>query len=351
METQLADLAQLVDGEIIGDGAVILHGAATLATARAGEISLADSADRLKEIGESQAAAVVVPRDVSLTGRAGIAVDDVHAAFAKIVCHFRPRRKARRIGVSPQAIVSSTAQLGEDVDVHPHAVIEDDVVIGARSTIHAGVKIMAGCRFGDDVTIFPNAVVYEDTIVGPRCTIHANAVIGAYGFGYNTKDGRHELSAQLGYVEIGADVEIGAGTTIDRGTYGPTTIGEGTKIDNLVQIAHNCRIGRHNLLCAQVGIAGSSSTGDYVVMGGQAAVRDHVHVGRGAMLGAMSGVMNDVPGGEYWLGIPATPGREQMYKQGALAKLPEMRKELKRLQKKVEGLAEGRSRLEPPAAA
>ncbi len=351
METQLADLAQLVGGEIIGDGAVTIHGAATLATARPGEISLADSADRLKEIGESQATAVVVPHDVALTDRAGIAVDDVHAAFATIVCHFRPRRETRRIGISPDAIVSPTAQLGEDVDVHPHAVIEDDVVIGARATIHAGVKIMAGCRFGDDVTIFPNAVIYEGTIVGPRCIIHANAVIGAYGFGYNTKDGRHELSSQLGHVEIGADVEIGAGTTIDRGTYGPTTVGEGTKIDNLVQIAHNCRIGRHNLLCSQVGVAGSSSTGDYVVMGGQAGLRDHIHIGQAAMLGAMSGVMNDVPGGEYWVGVPATPAREQMYKQGALTKLPEMRKQLKQLQKKVEQLSESRSRLEPPAAA
>jgi UDP-3-O-[3-hydroxymyristoyl] glucosamine N-acyltransferase len=143
----------------------------------------------------------------------------------------------------------------------------------------------------------------------------------------------------LGWVEIGADVEIGAGTTIDRGTYGPTVVGEGTKIDNQVQIAHNCRIGRHNLLCAQVGIAGSTTTGDYVVMAGQVGVRDHVHVGEGAVLTAMAGVTNDVPAGASMMGIPATPVREQKLKQAALSKLPEMRRQLKAVERAVAELA------------
>ena len=170
------------------------------------------------------------------------------------------------------------------MDVYPFATIGDDVTIGAGSTIHSGVHIMAGSRIGEDVTIFPNAVLYENTVVGARCLIHAGAVLGAYGFGYEQVDGRHQLSAQLGNVELGADVEVGAGTTIDRGTYGPTVIGEGTKIDDQVMVAHNCRIGRHNMLCSQVGIAGSTTTGDYVVMAGQVGVRDHVNIGdrRGA---------------------------------------------------------------------
>ena len=189
------------------------------------------------------------------------------------------------------------------------------------------------------MTIFPNAVLYENTEVGPRCVIHANAVLGAYGFGYGFADGRHVLSAQLGNVVLGADVEIGAGATIDRGTYGPTTIGEGTKIDDLVMVAHNCRIGRHNMLCSQVGIAGSTTTGDYVVMAGQVGVRDHVHIGDRAVLGAMAGVTNDVPDGSRMIGIPATPEREQKIKQAALSKLPEMRRQLKQLQRIVETLA------------
>jgi UDP-3-O-[3-hydroxymyristoyl] glucosamine N-acyltransferase len=181
------------------------------------------------------------------------------------------------------------------------------------------------------VTIGPGAVLYENTVIGDRSIVHANVVLGCNGFGYSQVGGRHVLSAQLGNVQIGNDVEIGAGTTIDRGTYGATLIGDGTKIDNLVQIAHNCRIGRHNLICSQVGIAGSTSTGDYVVMGGQAGVRDHVHIGTGAMLSAMAGITNDVPDKAVMMGIPATPEREQKLKLAALAKLPEMRKEFKQL--------------------
>ena len=226
------------------------------------------------------------------------------------------------------------------MDVYPLATIGDDVEIGAGTTIHSGVHIMAGSRIGEDVTIFPNAVLYENTVVGPRCLIHAGAVLGAYGFGYELVDGRHQLSAQLGNVEFGADVEIGAGTTIDRGTYGPTVIGEGTKIDDLVMVAHNCRIGRHNMLCSQVGIAGSTTTGDYVVMAGQVGVRDHVHIGDRAVLGAMAGVTNDVPEGSRMIGIPATPEREQKIKQAMMSRLPEMRQQLKRLQAAVDKLTQ-----------
>ena len=208
---------------------------------------------------------------------------------------FRPPRKTRRIGVSSKATISAAAHLGSDVDVHAGATVADDVEIGEGSTIHAGVHIMAGCKIGEHVTIYPNAVLYEDTIVGPRSVIHAGAVIGAHGFGYKLVDGRHELASQFGWVELGADVEVGAGSTIDRGTYGPTVVGEGTKIDNLVMVAHNCRIGRHNMLCSQVGIAGSTTTGRlrrHGRPGGRARPRTHR---RGAVLGAMSGITADVP--------------------------------------------------------
>jgi UDP-3-O-[3-hydroxymyristoyl] glucosamine N-acyltransferase len=243
--------------------------------------------------------------------------------------------------VSIQAILSWTARLGDDVHIEPGAFIGDEVVIGDRVTIHSGARIMARCHVADDVTIFPNAVLYEDTVVGPRSIIHAGAVIGAYGFGYKFVNGRHQLSQQLGYVELGADVEVGANSTIDRGTYSATIVGEGTKIDNLVMIAHNCRIGRHNMICSQVGIAGSTTTGDYVVMAGQVGVRDHVHIGQGAVLGAMAGVANDVPDGAHMLGAPAVPEREQKLMFATMAKLPEMRKQLKQLQRQVDALTGG----------
>ncbi|MHB8902851.1 MAG: UDP-3-O-(3-hydroxymyristoyl)glucosamine N-acyltransferase, partial [Thermoguttaceae bacterium] len=355
MEATLAQLAELVGGELHGDGNLAIRGAAPLRDAETGHITMLDRADREACLKNCRASAVLAPPEMVPNGRPVIRVADVHRAFARIVAYFRPRRSSAQRGISSDCFISPTATLGQDVDVHPRAVIGDDVVIGDRVTIHSGVKIQAGCRIGHDVTIYPNAVLYEDTDVGPRCIIHAGAVLGAHGFGYDSSSGVHKLSSQLGNVIVEADVEIGANTTVDRGTYGPTVIGEGTKVDNLVQIAHNCRIGRRNMLCAQVGIAGSTTTGDYVVMAGQVGVKDHVHIGERAILGAMAGVISDIPANSQYVGIPATPAREQVVKQAALVKLPEMRKQLKQLERAVEELtrqvAQIAGRQEQPADA
>lgn len=340
MAFRLAHLAELVGGRVVGDADMWLTGAAVLSDAGPHEITLVDQVERLPKLAASPAAAVVIPRGVTAPNKSAIEVDDVHQAFAVIVATFRPPRVRPRQGVSPHAHVSPTAQLAADVEIHPGATIGEGVVIGEGTTIHSGVHLGAGCRIADRVTIYANAVLYDDTVVGPRSIIHAGAVLGAFGFGYKIVEGRHQVCAQLGNVQIGADVEIGANTTIDRGAYGPTIIGEGTKIDNQVQIGHNCRIGRHNLLCSQVGIAGSTSTGDYVVMAGQCGVRDHVHIGTGALLGAMAGISNNVPDGARMIGIPATPERDQKLKQAALAKLPEMRRQLRLLERTVAQLEE-----------
>jgi UDP-3-O-[3-hydroxymyristoyl] glucosamine N-acyltransferase len=349
-ETSLAELAALVGGELVGDGGLVVRGAATLRDAEPGQITLVNGDERNHNVARCRASAAVAPRDFQADRLPLIRVDDIYRAFAKIVSHFRPPRPSRRTGISPLAVVSPTAEIGRDVDIHPFATIGDDVLIGDGATIHSGVHIMAGSQIGRDVTIFPNAVLYENTVVGPRSVIHAGAVLGAWGFGYELCDGRHQVSAQLGNVVLAADVEIGACSTIDRGTFGPTVIGEGTKIDDLVMVAHNCRVGRHNMLCSQVGIAGSTTTGDYVVMAGQVGVRDHVHIGDRALLGAMAGVTNDVPEGARMIGIPATPEREQKVKQAALSKLPEMRRELRKLQRVVDGLVEAAGLKTPPAA-
>jgi UDP-3-O-[3-hydroxymyristoyl] glucosamine N-acyltransferase len=345
--TTLSQLAELVGGRIQGDPQLPICGAEILAEVAAGEITLVDHADRLKRLHTTPAAAVVVSDKIAgeaLTTsdgsnrRAVIVVADVHTAFAKIVAHFRPPRNHAAIGISPRAIVSPSARWGKNVNIHPGVTVGDECLIGEGTTILPGAQILAGCQIGRDVTIGPGAILYENTIVGDRTIINGNATIGAFGFGYSHVGGRHVLSAQLGHVRIGSDVEIGAGTTIDRGTYGATSIGDGTKIDNQVQIAHNCSIGRHNLICAQVGIAGSTTTGDYVVMGGQAGLRDHVHIGTGAKLSAMAGITNDVPDGAVMMGIPATPERDQKLKLAALAKLPEMRHEFKALRRAVADL-------------
>lgn len=340
MQATLAELAELVEGRLVGDETLVVNGAATLSDVRPGEITLVDGDERNQNLADCPAAAVLAPRSFEPDKLPVIQVNDVHQAFATIVTHFRPPRQRKPMGVSPLAVVSPEAKLGDNVDVYPGSTVDRDVVIGAGSTIYSGVHIMAGCRIGENVTIFPNVVLYEDTVVGPRCILHGGAVLGAFGFGYDLVDGRHELSAQLGNVVLGADVEVGASSTIDRGTYGPTMIGEGTKIDDQVMVAHNCRLGRHNMICSQVGIAGSTTTGDYVVMAGQVGVRDHVHIGRGAVLGAMAGITNDVPDAARMIGIPATPEREQKIKQAVLSKLPEMRRQMKTLQAVVDKLVE-----------
>ena len=340
MQLTLAEVAALVGGTAHGSDQLVVRGTGTISSARQGEITFADSQKTLDRLSHSVAEVVLVPLDLTPEDRAYVQVENVREAFAKLVQHFHPPRVSPRIGISPQAIVSETAKIGNDVDIYPGAVIYDDVELGDGCTIHANVSIMSGCRIAENTTIYPGAVLYEDTLIGARCILHSNCVIGAYGFGYDTVDGAHQLGAQLGYVELESDVEIGAGTTVDRGSYGATTVGAGTKVDNNVQIAHNCRIGRHNILCSQVGIAGSSSTGDYVVMAGQVGVPDHCHIGDQVTLGAKSGVMRDVPNGQTMVGIPATPERMQMQQLAALQRLPEMRKQLRALIRVVEGMVE-----------
>jgi UDP-3-O-[3-hydroxymyristoyl] glucosamine N-acyltransferase len=343
MAFTLETLATHTGGTLVGgNGSAAISAAVTLETAGPDHITLVDQADKLHLLAKSRAGAAIVPQGSGPLDRPTIEVADVHAAFAAVITLLRPPRPRVRIGASPQAAVDPTARLGTDVDIHPFAVVGADVEIGAGATIHAGVQLSPGCRIGAGTEIFPNAVLYENTQVGDRCIIHAGAVLGAYGFGYKVAGGAYALSAQLGNVEIGNDVEIGAGTTIDRGTYGPTVIGDGTKLDNLVMIAHNCRLGRHNMICSQVGVAGSTTTGDWVVMAGQCGVRDHVHIGDRAILGARSGVSNDVEAGKTVLGEPAIELRDRKLQLATISKLPEMRKDLKQIAARVAALETGR---------
>ncbi|MDR2762742.1 MAG: UDP-3-O-(3-hydroxymyristoyl)glucosamine N-acyltransferase [Planctomycetaceae bacterium] len=332
----LAQLAQMIKGEFHGNGEIIITAAAPIQNATSTEITFLERADRKNLLKKCQAGAVIVPVGLELEQFSTIQVSSVVESFKKIVNYFSPSRDESVIGVSKLASIHPTAKIGANAGIGDFAVIEADVELGDNVQIHSGVLIRTGSKIGDNSIIFPNAVLYRNTIVGKRAIIHSSAVIGAFGFGYDSSDGTHKLSPQLGNVVIGDDVEIGSCSAIDRATYGSTIIGDGTKIDNLVMIAHNCKIGKYNLICAHTGIAGSTTTGDHVTMAGRVGVRDHVHIGKNAVLGAMAGIMNNVDEDANLVGIPATPVGEQFRIQSAIAKLPEMRKELKALQKIVE---------------
>ena len=345
MFISINEVVKLVDGQLVLPDAntveLKITSASTLETATGGAITLVDSIERLPSLTKSAAAAAIVPTGAGPQDRPTIEVSDVHQAFAIIIQHFRPQRTQRRLGVSPQAAIDPSARLAGNVEVLPLAFVGPDVELAEGVVLHPGVRIGAGCKIGAGTTIFSNAVLYDDTVVGKDCIIHSNAVLGAFGFGYKPDAAGLILSSQLGWVELGDHVEVGAGTTIDRGTYGPTIIGSGTKIDNLVMIAHNCRIGQHNMICSQVGVAGSTSTGEWVIMAGQCGLRDHIHIGDGAVLGARSGVSNDVPAKHTVLGEPAIDLKQRKLQLASMSKLPEMRKQVKRLLKRVEELEQG----------
>lgn len=334
----LAELAAMLGGIVSGDGNMKIFGVAPIQSATSGELTFLERAERSALLKKCAAGAVLVPQDCVLENFATIQVADVLESFKRVCEFFSPRRDESIHGISDKAAIHPSAVLGKNVAVGHFAAVGEEVELGGDTVIHNGVQIAAGCKIGSGTVIFPNAVLYRNTIVGERCIIHANAVLGAFGFGYDSSASGHKLSPQLGNVVIGDDVEIGANSTIDRATYGSTLVGDGTKIDNFVMIAHNCKIGKHNLICAHTGIAGSTTTGDYVVMAGRVGVKDHVHIGSRSVLGAMSGILADVPEDSRIVGIPATPEKEQMRIQIALQALPGMRKEFKQLVKTVEEL-------------
>jgi UDP-3-O-[3-hydroxymyristoyl] glucosamine N-acyltransferase len=332
----LEEIARRVGGELAGDASLRITGAATLADARPGDISLADDICRAPDVARTAASAVITPRDYAPDTVSHVRVADVHAAFAAVVALFKPPRLKVFSGVSPEAVISPSARIAPDVQIHPDAVIGDDVEIGSGCVIHSGVCIMAGCQLGRDVVIFPGAVLYEETIVGDRVLIHGGSVLGASPFAYEKNDGRYSRGAQLGRVKIESDCDIGARSVIQRGVYGATVVRQGTKLDNQVAIGHDCHVGRHNIFCAQAGIAGGGSTGSYVVLAGQAAVVEPVHVGDLAILGPQCGVEDDLAGQGRYQGVPARPEREMALLWSSLAKLADLRKQARAIMKTIE---------------
>jgi UDP-3-O-[3-hydroxymyristoyl] glucosamine N-acyltransferase len=324
-------LAELVSGQVVGEGTTLIEAARPLSEAGRGHITFLEDDRHLKQLAASAASAVIMKPGHAPNGHVLIEVNDPLAAFLTVFQHLHGQPASPPLGIDRRAVVAESARIGSEPSIHPGVCIGDGTVIGERCRILPGVVIGRNCRLGDDVVLHPNVVLYDGCTLGHRVIIHANAVIGKPGFGYRQQQGRHVHVPQLGSVEIGDDVEIGACSTVDRGTFQATRIGAGTKIDNQVQIAHNCRIGKHNLLISQVGIAGSSSTGDYVVLAGQVGVVDHVQIGDGVVVGGQSAVISDVPAGARVLGTPCRPERETKVIALSLDKIPEMRRDLRRI--------------------
>lgn len=339
MSVTLRQLAEWVDGEVEGDGDLPITDARPVGEACPGDITFAADDRHLDQFHHSHAAAAFVPATAKANGKPVIRVHDPLTAFANAFQRFRPRAIEDAPGIHPSSVIHPTAVIGPGARIAAFAVVGAGTVIGSGCRLHAGVVIGARCRLGDDVTLHPHAVLYDGSVIGHGVVIHAHAVIGADGFGYRGADGQHVKVPQLGHVEIGDDVEIGAGSAIDRGTFGATRIGDGTKIDNLVHIAHNCTIGKRNIVLAQAGIAGSCRTGDQVIIAGQAGLRDHLTIGARSVVGPQAGVSKDVPEDDWVMGTPAANIRDWKLACAGYFKLPEIRKTLRRVVKHL-GLAE-----------
>ncbi len=329
-----AEIAKLIGGEVVGNAKAVLKNFAPAENAGTGDLTFAENETYFVRAEKSAATAVIAEKRFSSSKKILIRVPNARIAFAKALALFFPEKKVAA-GIHPTAVIASGAKIDSSAHVGPHCVVGARVKIGARSVLQAGNFVGDGCKLGDDVNLFPNVTIYAHAEIGNRVRIHANSVIGSDGFGYVQDGGIHRKVQQIGNVLIGDDVEIGAGVTIDRGALGSTVIRAGTKIDNLVHIAHNVEIGEHCLLCGQVGIAGSAKLGNCVVIAGQAGIAGHLKIGSQVTIVSKSGVMNDIPDGEKWFGYPAQPDKDTKRQIIAQRQLPELLKRVAELEKQL----------------
>lgn len=331
-----AEIAAHLQGEVLGDGQVVLNGFAPAETAKPGDLTFAENEAYFTRAEQSAATAVIVGARLTSKAKVLILVPNARVAFAKALALFFPE-PTFPAGIHPSAVIAKDAQVDPGAHIGPLCVVGARTKIGAGCALIAGVCVAADCALDDGVVLFPNVTIYSGSVIGKRARIHAGSVIGSDGFGYVLDGGVHRKVPQVGNVIIGDDVEIGAGVTIDRGALGPTVIGKGTKIDNLVQIAHNVQIGEHCILIAQAAIAGSTKLGNYVIIAGQVGIAGHLKIGNQVTVTARSGVMHDIPDGEKWTGVPATLDNIAKRRWVAIGQLPALLKRVAALEKKLGG--------------
>jgi UDP-3-O-[3-hydroxymyristoyl] glucosamine N-acyltransferase len=334
----VGEIAAKIRGQVKGDSNTAISGIASADRARAGDLTFAEN-DKYFSAAESSGASAII---VSATNPASaskvlIQVGNVRVAVAQLLPLFYPLEE-HSAGIHPTATVHASAEIDPTAHIGPHCAIGARVRIGAKCVLMGGNHLGADCKLADDVRLFPNVVLYRGTQIGRRVIIHSGTVIGSDGYGYVFDQGRHQKVLQVGNVVIEDDVEIGANAAIDRAAFGSTTIGAGTKIDNLVHVAHNVVMGKHCLVMGQCGFAGSTQLGDYAVIASQSGIAGHLKLGRQSTIGAKSGVMRDVADGETVLGIPAQPHQEMKRQWVSMQRLPDMNKRLRDLEKQIQEL-------------
>ncbi len=339
---KLSKIAEITGGRLLGNPDVEITGASGIKEAESGHITF--FADRRNEVDSpkgkinmehvftTKASAIILREEIKGLSKDMLLVDNPAFAFARVIEAFY-KQPYRALGVSEKAIIEKDVTLGKEITIYPFVYIGSRSVIGDRTSIFPNVYIGEDVSIGEETIIYPNVTIRENVKIGKRVIVHPGAVIGADGFGYVRYKGKHHKMPQVGSVVVEDDVEIGANVTIDRATTGKTIIGAGTKIDNLVQIGHNVRIGKNCIIVAQVGIGGSSEIGDETILGGQAGIRDHVKLGKGVMAGARAGILHDIPDGQVVSGYPAISHKEWLRAQGIYSKLPEYIRRLQRLER------------------
>jgi UDP-3-O-[3-hydroxymyristoyl] glucosamine N-acyltransferase len=331
-----AEIAKYLAGEVLGDATAPLTGFANAEAARPGDLTFAETDEYFAAAENSAATAIIAGANAVSTKKTIIRVASPRIAFAKALALFFPE-PTYAAGVHPSAVIAASALIDPTAHIGPHCTLGERVKIGANVVLQAGDAIGHDSTIGEGTNLFPNVTLYPRTQVGRHVRIHAGVVIGADGFGYVFDNSFHRKVPQIGNVVIGDDVEIGANTTVDRGALGSTIIGKGTKIDNLVQVGHNVEIGEHSILCAQVGIAGSTKLGRYDVLAGQVGIAGHLKIGNQVTIGSKSGVMNNIGDGEKWLGIPALPDKQAKRMMIAMQRLPDLLKKIAAWEKKFGG--------------
>ena len=340
MRMTLAEIAKAVGGRVHGDEKIVITGVSGIKEAKEGDLTFLASPKYLPLVKSSLASAIIVSKDVVIEGKPVIQTDNPSLSFSKIVGLLKVDRAPRLKGIHPTAVIAADAVIGKDSGIGPHVVIESGVRIGKNSVISAGVFLGYKSAVGDNCLIYPNVTIREEVALGNNVIIHSGTVVGSDGFGYFQVNDVHVKVPQTGIVVIEDDVEIGACVTVDRARFDKTVIGRGTKIDNLVQIAHNVHIGRNCLIVAQVGIAGSATLGNNVTVAGQVGITGHITVGDRVVVGAQSGVTKSVPPDTKFFGTPADEFKKILRIHTHLERLPQYAKIIDELKAKVQALEE-----------